>query len=83
MSDTVAYVVKADMACDIGKHLKATHGHDLNGVVYDARIPAAGNQWGHLCQNCFDKYGAGLGIGKGQKFEKKPGSDRWIRVAGG
>ncbi len=81
MSDLQTYIVKADMQCDVGKMLNATHGHDLNGTIYDAKLKGRG-QWGWLCQNCFTKYGEGLGSGLGQKFTKAPNSERWIKVEG-
>jgi hypothetical protein len=81
MSDLKTYIVKADMQCDIGKHLNAKHGHDLNGTVYDARL-AGSVQWGWLCSNCFQKYGSGLGTGRGQKYERTPPSERWVLTDG-
>ena len=26
--------------------------------------------WANLCENCFEKYGIGLGVGRGQKYQK-------------
>ena len=44
--------------CDMCKDTQAT---------YDARISTGG--WGFLCYDCFQLYGVGLGLGKGQKLE--------------
>lgn len=27
--------------------------------------------WGYMCKTCFEKYGVGLGLGKGQKLVLK------------
>ena len=44
----------------------------LQTVFYDARVskpewPRA--TWAIVCEPCFGKYGFGLGIGKGQKYD--------------
>ena len=30
-----------------------------------------GGVWAYMCQHCFDIYGMGLGLGKGQKLRVK------------
>lgn len=36
--------------------------------IYDARTISG--QWGWICKFCFASMGIGLGIGKGQKYER-------------
>lgn len=38
-------------------------------MVYDTRVPMYDN-WGWLCEKCFDEYGCSTGIGKGQKYRR-------------
>ena len=40
---------------------------DGTEAVYDAKTKMG--PWGYLCQAHFDKYGVGLGLGKGQKLK--------------
>ena len=49
--------------CDID----ATHGD----AYADAALPAMRGSWGNVCKPCFTKYGASLGLGKGQRFVTK------------
>jgi hypothetical protein len=45
--------------CDICKK-------NLVSVFFDAKTKMG--PWANLCQDCFNKLGVGLGIGKGQKY---------------
>jgi hypothetical protein len=45
--------------CDICKK-------NLVNVFFDAKTKMG--PWANLCQDCFNKQGVGLGIGKGQKY---------------
>lgn len=38
---------------------------------YDAKTKHG--PWAYLCEECFQKIGIGLGLGKGQKLEKDDG----------
>jgi hypothetical protein len=38
-------------------------------ALYDGRTLSG--QWGYMCEACFNKYGVGLGIGKGQRIVEK------------
>ena len=38
--------------------------------------------WGILCPECHDKNGMGLGTGKGQKYSRSEGTDRFYKVGG-
>lgn len=37
--------------------------------------------WGVLCPGCHKKHGVGLGLGKGQKYQKAPDGS-WPKVEG-
>jgi len=37
--------------------------------VYDARMRVG--MWAYMCEDCFNEYGIGLGLGKGQKYDTK------------
>lgn len=56
------------------------NGCNYNGVMFDACVGY--RNWGNICQDCFDTYGCGLGIGKGQKYLLQP-DGKWLLVAGG
>ena len=42
----------------------------------DGRLSAV-KTWAIMCERCFRKHGVGLGIGKGQMYEKQ--GDDWIK----
>lgn len=42
---------------------------ELVMICYDALTTFG--RWGWLCPSCFVDYGIGLGLGKGQKYERK------------
>jgi ribosomal protein L37AE/L43A len=54
------------------KTVKVGKGHECQfcekEAKYDARTKMG--SWAFLCQSCFDKYGVGIGLGKGQKLEE-------------
>lgn len=37
--------------------------------------------WAYMCQACHLKYGRGLGVGKGQQYEKQT-DGRWLKTGG-
>ena len=47
----------------------------------DASLKENPMMWGCLCTQCFEEEGSGLGIGKGQLYEKQDNGD-WLLVAG-
>jgi ribosomal protein L37AE/L43A len=53
------------------KTVKVKEGHECQfcekEAKYDARTKMG--PWAFLCQSCFDKYGVGVGVGRGQKLE--------------
>ena len=46
-------------------------GFCKNEAKYDGKTVYG--PWGYMCQLCFDTYGTGLGIGKGQELILKEG----------
>lgn len=54
-------------------------GDEFGSVMYDARTKQG--PWGNLCEGCFNAYGVGVGIGRGQKYERQE-SGRYMCVAG-
>jgi hypothetical protein len=52
--------------------------HKITSEFYDARTRTG--QWGCLCNNCFNSHGVGLGLGKGQHYEKM--GTAWVKVDG-
>jgi len=47
--------------CDFG-----THAH---AAVYDAKTEKG--PWAYMCQTHFERFGIGLGLGKGQRLVKR------------
>ncbi len=47
-------------------------------VYYDARTKMG--CWATLCEECFSHLGVGLGIGKGQKYEKTGNGSEYVYV---
>lgn len=38
--------------------------------------------WGFMCMPCFERFGCGLGLGRGQLYQYDKGTDKWIKIAG-
>ena len=36
--------------------------------------------WGMLCEDCHETHGVGLGLGRGQMYEKR--GKNWVKIAG-
>ena len=53
---------------------------DYHGVMYDASLRSFGC-WANVCSGCFARYGKGLGVGLGQRYEKQQDGS-WLKVAG-
>jgi len=47
----------------------------------DGIIVRGGCGWAIVCVECHKKYGFGLGVGKGQKYEKQP-NGKFLKIAG-
>jgi hypothetical protein len=56
--------------CDIHKHLKGIKGVPAK---YDGRTKSG--HWANMCQECYQEYGVGLGLGKGQELILDDGSE--------
>jgi len=52
--------------CDLGKLPKQTPCRDNGEAHYDGKTIFGG--WANMCEHHFDKYGVGLGTGRGQKL---------------
>jgi hypothetical protein len=50
----------------------------MGSKMFDA---ATSIGWACMCQTCHTKHGRGLGVGKGQQYEKQTDS-RWLKTAG-
>jgi hypothetical protein len=37
--------------------------------------------WGNLCERCHTVFGVGLGLGRGQKYEKQT-DGKWLKIGG-
>jgi hypothetical protein len=47
----------------------------VDGVLKDGR-------WAILCPNCHKKFGVGLGVGRGQLYERRETDGVWIKTQG-
>lgn len=56
-----AYAAKT---CDVHRY---TYGKPGVQAVVDARTISG--QWANMCDDCFDAFGIGLGLGLGQRFD--------------
>lgn len=57
---------------------------EADGTMLKERFYDAADRfgrWGMLCDACFLKVGVGLGVGKGQKFERQT-DGRWLKTEG-
>jgi len=48
-------------------------------MMYDGKTQFGG--WANMCQPCFNRYGTGLGTGKGQRYTKQE-DGRWLKTGG-
>lgn len=69
----VYYISPAPATCD----LNATH--KITDTFVDGRTSMG--SWADMCPNCHRQYGVGVGIGRGQKYEKQD-DGRWLKTAG-
>ena len=51
----------------------------LDKMMYDCLTRFGG--WANLCQSCFNRYGLGLGTGKGQRYSQQE-DGRWLKTHG-
>ena len=59
--------------CEVGQH-------NIGKVFIDGKM--LGGPWAIMCAACHDRYGSGLGTGKGQKYQRAADGNLWIMVAG-
>jgi hypothetical protein len=52
-----------------------------NDVFYDARLPRYAGLWAHVCGTCFSTQHCLLGVGVGQRYERR--GDQFVCTAGG
>ncbi len=65
MSDHTTVLMTVIPKCDI-------HFYQLNpGEIVPAVVDGATTMgpWANMCESCFEVYGLGLGLGRGQRFE--------------
>jgi len=62
MADLVEVTVSTRPDCDIHKH----HYGKIVPATHDGAT--AMGPWAYMCEPCFDNYGVGLGLGKGQRL---------------
>jgi hypothetical protein len=48
-------------------------------IMYDAQTTLGA--WANLCQTCFNRYGKGIGLGVGQRYQKQE-DGRWLKTQG-
>ncbi len=63
-----------------GSHNCDICGKLCENTLYDARTRFG--TWGIMCEECFQKHGAGLGPGSGQKYQLNPNTGSFEKMAG-
>jgi len=63
MGDLTEVTVTVRPDCDIHKH---RHGGKSVPAEYDGKTVMG--PWAYMCQPCFEHYGVGLGMGRGQRL---------------
>jgi len=53
-------------------------GKTLENIVIDGKT--VHGPWGYMCPACHNKFGVGLGTGKGQRYVRHPGG--WLKTDG-
>jgi hypothetical protein len=53
--------------CDVCKN-------ELKEVFFDAKTKFG--PWANMCNDCFNEFGVGIGIGKGQKYQVTKEQDK-------
>jgi len=54
--------------------------HKITKTFVDGRTRRSGS-WANMCLDCHREHGIGLGIGRGQQYQKQLGG-RWLKIAG-
>ena len=63
----------------VGDRLVANWDHDCSTTIIDGSARFA--SWSVMCPKCHAKFGIGLGVGKGQKYERRE-DGAYVKVAG-
>ena len=53
-------------------------GKECETYLYDGQTNFG--PWAVMCYECFQKYGVGLGLGKGQEYLKNPETNEFEKV---
>ena len=64
-------IVDVPENCDLCQKL-------ITEIFFDAKT--TNGPWASVCKECFNKYCYGLGIGRGQKYEKI--GEEWTKTGG-
>lgn len=75
MGDGTSVEVATIPQCDIHAFDKGVSGVP---AAYDGKTQLG--PWANMCQACFDQYGTGLGVGRGQKLVLKTSGSRHVAV---
>lgn len=51
-----------------------------DGICIDGRTKMG--PWADMCQGCHKTHGIGLGLGKGQKYQRSEDGKVWKKIAG-
>lgn len=54
-------------------------GAQLTDIFIDGRTKYG--MWAIMCPTCFEKWGVGTGVGRGQRYERQP-AGVWRKTAG-
>lgn len=68
----IHWMGKAPVHCDVG-------GEPIATLFVDGRTVMG--PWGNMCMTCHKKFGSGVGVGKGQMYEKQR-DGRWLKIQG-
>lgn len=52
----------------------------ITDAVVDGQVKEV-SSWAYMCSECHEKHGVGLGMGKGQRYEKQPDGS-FVKVGG-
>jgi len=68
----ITWISKSPKACEVCET-------PILNEFYDARLKTG--QWACLCHRCWSLHGVGLGVGRGQHFERIE-NNKWVKVDG-
>lgn len=56
-----------------GKNICDVCGGEIKNVLYDAKRTDKADEWATMCQKCYQRHGAEIRWGSGQKYEEEDG----------